>query len=139
MMKKLMLVLVSGILVLTFGIISNIAVAQEISCIKADELKKMIESKANILIVDTQPKGAYEIGHIKGAVNFPWAMEIKDPKELPKDKLLVLYCDCGHEEDSISVATQLITKWGYSNIKVLEGGWSGWVKLGYPIEKSQKK
>lgn len=138
-MKKLMLVLVSGILVLTFGIISNIAVAQEISCIKADELKKMIESKANILIVDTQPKGAYEIGHIKGAVNFPWAMEIKDPKELPKDKLLVLYCDCGHEEDSISVATQLITKWGYSNIKVLEGGWSGWVKLGYPIEKSQKK
>ena len=120
-------------------IIASIALAQEIPRIKADELKKMIESKAALVIVDTQPKGAYDIGHIKGAINFPWAQDIKDPKKLPKNKLLVLYCDCGHEEDSISVGTQLMNKWGYSNIKILEGGWSGWMKLGYPTEKGKKK
>jgi rhodanese-related sulfurtransferase len=120
-------------------IIASIALAQEIPRIKADELKKMIESKADIVIVDTQPKGAYDIGHIKGAINFPWGKEIKDPKKLPKNKLLVLYCDCGHEEDSIDVATQLMNKWEYDKIKVLDGGWSGWMKLGYPTEKTTKK
>lgn len=139
-MKKLLAMMVMvGFLATTLVISSSTAPAQEIARIKADELKKMIESKADIVIVDTQPKGAYDIGHIKGAINFPWAKDIKDPKKLPKNKLLVLYCDCGHEEDSIDVATQLMNKWGYSNIKILEGGWSGWMKLSYPTEKTKKK
>lgn len=139
-MKKLLAMMVMvGFLAATLVISSSTAPAQEIARIKADELKKMIESKADIVIVDTQPKGAYDIGHIKGAINFPWAKDIKDPKKLPKNKLLVLYCDCGHEEDSIDVATQLMNKWGYSNIKILEGGWSGWMKLSYPTEKTKKK
>jgi rhodanese-related sulfurtransferase len=140
LMKKLLAMMVMvGFLATTLVISSSTAPAQEIARIKADELKKMIESKADIVIVDTQPKGAYDIGHIKGAINFPWAKDIKDPKKLPKNKLLVLYCDCGHEEDSIDVATQLMNKWGYSNIKILEGGWSGWMKLSYPTEKTKKK
>ncbi len=139
-MKKLIMMMVMvGFLAAMLVIASSTVSAQEVPRIKADELKKMIESKADIVIVDTQPKGAYEIGHIKGAINFPWAKEIKDPKKLPKNKLLVLYCDCGHEEDSIDVATQLINRWGYSNIKILEGGWSGWLKSGYPTEKTKKK
>ena len=139
-MKKLLTMMVMvGFLVATLVISSSTASAQEIARIKADELKKMIESKADLVIVDTQPKGAYDIGHIKGAINLPWAKDIKDPKKLPKNKLLVLYCDCGHEEDSIDVATQLMNKWGYSNMKILEGGWSGWMKLGYPTEKGKKK
>ncbi len=138
-MKKLIMpVLISGILALMLVSVSGIAFAQEIPRIKADELKKMIEGKADMVIVDVQPKGAYDFGHIKGAVNLPWAKEIKDPKKLPKNKVLVFYCDCGHEEDSIDAATQLMKKWGYTNIKILEGGWSGWMKLGYPTEKSKK-
>ena len=112
------------------------ASAAEIQQIKADEVKNLIGSKkTDFLIVDTQPKGAYDLGHIKGAVNFPWAMELKSPGKLPKNKMLILYCDCAHEEDSIDTATQLMKKWGYTNIRVLEGGWSNWLKLGYPIEK----
>lgn len=112
------------------------ASAAEIQQIKADEVKNLIGSKkTDFVVVDTQPKGAYDLGHIKGAVNFPWAMELKSPGKLPKNKMLILYCDCAHEEDSIDTATQLMKKWGYTNIKVLEGGWSNWLKLGYPIEK----
>jgi rhodanese-related sulfurtransferase len=139
MNKLVMMMVVAGVLAAMLVITSSSAPAQEVPRIKADELEKMIENKADLVIVDTQPKGAYEIGHIKDAINFPWAKEIKDPKKLPKNKLLVLYCDCGHEEDSIDVATQLINRWGYSKIKVLEGGWSGWLKLGYPTEKTKKK
>jgi len=76
---------------------------------------------------------------VKGAINFLWAPELKSPGKLPKNKTLILYCDCGHEEDSIDVAKQLMSRWSYSNLKVLEGGWSGWLKLGYPIEKGKEK
>ena len=110
--------------------------AQEPGHITADDLKKIIESgNKSILIVDVQPKGAYDLGHIKGAINFPWASDLKNSGDLPKDKTLILYCDCSHEEDSMDVAGQLKDKWGYTNIKLLEGGWSNWLKLGYPMEK----
>ena len=140
-MKNLnILVFILGISALILTIILSTASAQEVARIKPEELKKLIDSKdPNILVVDTQPKGAYDLGHVKGAINFPWAPELKSPGKLPKNKTLILYCDCGHEEDSIDVATQLRTRWNYSNLKVLEGGWSGWLKLGYPTEKSKKK
>jgi rhodanese-related sulfurtransferase len=132
-----------GIVTATFTGSVFLALSAEFQYISPKELKKLIETKADILVVDVQPKIAYEIGHIKGAINFPWASEIKGPVNLPKDKLLVMYCDCAHEEDSTDVAKQLTEEWGYksSNIKLLKGGWSGWLKLGYPTEKgkSQRK
>jgi rhodanese-related sulfurtransferase len=131
--------------------------AAEVQQIKPEELKKLIESNdPTILVVDNQPKGVYDLGHIKGAVNFPWAIDIKSPGNLPRDKTLVLYCDCAHAEDSLDataqltnkvescapgddstdVAQQLMEKFGYKNSRVLEGGWSKWQQLGYPIDKN---
>jgi rhodanese-related sulfurtransferase len=114
------------------------AMAQDFPQVKPEELKKLIESgDQTILIVDVQPKGAYDLGHVKGAVNFPWAPTIKSNGDLPKNKTLILYCDCAHEEDSTDVATQLNEKYGYTNIKLLEGGWSKWRTEGYPMEKNK--
>jgi rhodanese-related sulfurtransferase len=136
-----LLMLIPGFLAIILVISSFFASAEEVSRIKPEELKKMIENKADILVVDTQPKSAYEMGRIKGAINFSWAMEIKGPVKLPRNKLLILYCDCGQEEDSMDVARQLIERFEYrnSNLKVLEGGWSRWLKLDYPIEKGEGK
>ena len=138
-MKKLITsVSVLGISALILTAILSSASAQEIPRIEPEELKKLIDSKdPNILVVDTQPKGAYDLGHVKGAINFPWAPELKSPGKLPKNKTLVLYCDCAHEEDSMDTATQLKQKWGYTNLKLLEGGWSKWQELGYPIDKKE--
>jgi 3-mercaptopyruvate sulfurtransferase SseA len=129
---------VSVVLALTWTLVAVSAQAGEIKTIKPDEVKKMIESKkTDVVIVDTQPKGVYDTGHIKGAVNFPWAPELKSPGNLPKNKMLLLYCDCSHEEDSIDTATQLMKRWGYTNLKVIEGGWSKWQELGYPVDKKK--
>jgi len=43
--------------------------------------------------------------------------------DLPRGKLLILYCGCAHEEDSASVADQLIENFGYEEIKLLTGGY----------------
>ena len=143
-MKKLfrltmVLILVSAYSAVTIGILSSTASAQEIDRIKPEELKKLIDSKADIVVVDNQPKAAYEIEHIPGAINFPWAMQIKGPVNLPRDKVLILYCACDHEEDSTHVAKQLVNNFGYKNIKLLDGGWLRWVELGYPAAKSTGK
>jgi len=112
--------------------------AQEFGHVTPEELKKMIESRdPGVLVVDVQPKAVYDLGHIQGAVNFPWEQDLKSNGNLPRDKTLILYCDCGQEEDSIDVATQLRDKWGYTNIKLLEGSWSMWRQLGYPAEKKK--
>jgi len=115
---------------------SGILWAAEFDHIAPDALKKMIESgDKGFLVVDVQPQGAYKLGHIKGAINFPWQPDLKSSGDLPKDRTLILYCDCAHEEDSIDTATQLMEKWDYTNIRLLQGGWSGWMNLGYPVEK----
>jgi rhodanese-related sulfurtransferase len=102
--------------------------------ITVEDLKKMMDERATVVIVDTNEEINYKMKRIKGAIHFPWAKVIGDPGPLPKDKLLVLYCGCVGEEASDSVAQQLMNHWGYTNIKVLDGGLMRWVKLGYPVE-----
>jgi 3-mercaptopyruvate sulfurtransferase SseA len=129
--------IVSAMLILVF-LGNSLVLAGDIPLVKPEELKKMIdEGRADIIVVDNQPKGAYDMGHIPGAVNLPWETEIKGSMNLPRNKMLVLYCACTHEEDATDVANQLIEKFGYQNIKLIEGGWLQWVKLGYPVEKSK--
>ncbi len=102
--------------------------------ITPEELKLLIESGADLIVVDNQPSEAYAVEHIPGAVNFPWETEIPSPaKLLPKGKLVVLYCGCAHEEDSTDVAGQLLKR-GYTKVMLLDGGWLRWVELGYPKE-----
>ena len=137
MKKSLGIARVAGIVVVPLiWLVCINAWAQETRYITPEALKELIDKKDDtILMVDTQPKAAYKIGHIQGAINFPWTPEIKSP-DLPRDRILVLYCDCTHEEDSIDMAKQLLRNWEYVYVRVLKGGWSQWQKLGYPIEKS---
>jgi 3-mercaptopyruvate sulfurtransferase SseA len=136
MKKMLWIAKVMVIIVPSIWLMCIDALAQEIRYITPEALKELTEKDGDIvLIVDTQPKVVYKMGHIKGAINFPWAPEIKSPN-LPPDRILVLYCDCTNEEDSTDMARQLLRNWEYVYVRVLKGGWSQWQKLGYPIEKS---
>ncbi len=111
----------------------------DIPRISVEELKRQMDEGADVVVVDTLYPYWYRKGHIKGAINFPWAETLREPTVLSRTRLLVLYCDCHCEETSADVAVQLARDWGYKNIKVLKGGWVEWVKLGYPTEKGEKK
>lgn len=104
------------------------------------ELKKHIdEHSQDIVIVDTGDPEVWDEGHIPGAVNFPYAKDISAPVPLPRDKTLVIYCACNHDEDSTDVARQL-TLLSYRHVKVLKGGWFEWVKLKYKtVSKDEAK
>ena len=116
------------------------AFGQEIQLprISIEELKTIIDRGADIVIIDTQPKKLYEFRHIKGAISLPWAMKIDwaTAQKLPRDKLLITYCDCGPGEgDSHSVGIQL-KGMGFTQVKVLaDPSIRGWMEKGYPIER----
>jgi 3-mercaptopyruvate sulfurtransferase SseA len=116
--------------------------ADGLQVISPEELKAMIEGGADIAIADAQPAEAYAMGHVTGAVNVPWDMQIMSAGGLPMDKLVVVYCACPPDDppsatDAGDVAMQLITRFGYKKIAVLDGGWVRWQGFGFPTEKGQ--
>lgn len=101
--------------------------------IKPAEVLKMMQDKdTSFVLVDTQPEMAYAQSHIPGAINYPFQERLTPPIPLPRDKTLILYCPCTHDEDSISMAKKL-AEFGYYNVKILEGGWYKWEDLKYPV------
>ena len=99
----------------------------------AEVLKMMQDHDTSFVLVDTQPEEAFADGHIPGAINYPWVQRVTPPISLPRDKMLVFYCPCNHDEDSIDMYKKL-AEFGYLNTKILEGGWYKWVALKYPVE-----
>ncbi|HKV04252.1 MAG TPA: rhodanese-like domain-containing protein [Candidatus Acidoferrales bacterium] len=98
------------------------------------DMKKLMDNKdTSFALVDTQPEEAFAEGHIPGAINYPWVQRVKPPIPLPRNKMLVLYCPCNHDEDSLDMYKKL-AEFGYLNVKILEGGWYKWVALRYPVD-----
>ena len=134
MIKK---ICIPCLLLLIMSVATAFAAFPEIPRISNEELKQLIDAKEKVVILDTQPKEVYDAGHIKGAISFPWKEEftLDDVANLPKDQLIVTYCDCGPgESDSAFVANQLL-QLNFTKVKVLgEPGIRGWAKSKYPME-----
>ncbi len=93
-------------------------------------LKMVQEKDPTIALVDTQPVDGYAEGHIPGAINYPWVMRVKvSPISLPRNKTLVMYGSCPHDTEDL---IRQLAEFGYTNIKVMDGGWYKWVALKYP-------
>ncbi len=110
---------------------------KEIQRITLDELKQEMDKGADIVILDAQPKSVYDKGHIKGARSLPWSTQLTEGNvQLPRDKMIVTYCDCGPgEADGADLAARL-KEMGFSNVKVLaDPSIRGWMNAGYPVEK----
>jgi len=53
--------------------------------------------------------------------------------EIPRTGRVILYCACPPLE--VQAAYQFLRDQGYRNTSVMEDGFPGWVKLGYPVER----
>ncbi|MBN2374211.1 rhodanese-like domain-containing protein [bacterium] len=140
MRKKCIINIIQILLLITIpgGFSCAYSQEQQIPRITIDELKALIDNNSEAVILDTQPKKLYDRGHIKGAISFPFKMRLDETEvmELPRDGLIVLYCDCGPgEADSNHLALQL-QELGFSDIKILaDPSIRGWKEKSYPIEK----
>ncbi len=64
----------------------------EVERITIDELKDLLDSQADVVVVDVRSENTYASGHIPGAISMTYPEEIRSRhEELPTDKTLVLY------------------------------------------------
>jgi rhodanese-related sulfurtransferase len=121
----------------TFGAIalSTIAVfAGDFPDISIAELKKAIAEK-KVVLIDVNGAESYKSGHIPTAVDFT-KVQGDIASVLPKDKdaLVVAYCG-GPSCSAYTRAAKAASKLGYTNVKHLSAGISGWLKANEAVEK----
>jgi rhodanese-related sulfurtransferase len=125
-MKKLLAFLVTAAVAVS-------AYAGEFRDISINEVNKLAESKSAV-IIDVNGDDSFKAGHVPGALNFA---AIKDnlginlPKK--KDALIIAYCGnpkCGAYLRAAKAAQKL----GYTNIKHMSAGISGWKEAGMKTE-----
>jgi len=102
--------------------------------IQIRDLKAAI-AKKNVTILDANGSDSYRDGHIPGAIDFS-ANKAKLASLLPKNKnaLIVAYCG-GPKCNAYETAAKAAEKLGYTNVKHLTAGISGWQDAGEKMEK----
>jgi len=105
--------------------------------ISIKELKTAIEKK-KVTLIDANGTDSYKDGHIPGAIDFE-AKEKDLAKVLPKDKdaLIVAYCG-GPQCMAYKAAAKKAVAMGYTNVKHLSAGISGWKSAGEKTEKADR-
>jgi len=108
--------------------------AAEYPDISIKELKTAIEGK-KVVLIDANGTESWQGGHIPGALDFEANSE-KLAKALPQDKdaLIVAYCG-GPKCMAYQAAAKAARKLGYTNVKHLSAGISGWKEAGEKTEK----
>lgn len=106
--------------------------AVEIPKISIEDFRAEL-STGNAVALDVRGTVPYKLGHIPGAISMPLGLIGDRVEELPKDKLLVPYCSCSHEQLS-NEAFKRLHELGITRVAVLVGGYNQWVAAGLQID-----
>jgi predicted sulfurtransferase len=87
----------SLLLILFLGAMCFSVYAQNFRNVTAEELKKMVDRRAKMAIVDARSEEEYKLGHVTGAVNVPGYKLYLLDRLLPKNKKtpIIIYCRGG--------------------------------------------
>ena len=129
-----------GILAICVALLAAAVWAEEKSTsqypdISIKDLKSVLEKKS-VTVIDANGSESYRDGHIPGAIDFE-ATGAKIEKFLPRDKdaLIVAYCG-GPQCMAYKAAAKKAVELGYTNVKHLSAGISGWKAAGEKVAKA---
>jgi rhodanese-related sulfurtransferase len=111
------------------------AAAAEFTDISHDDLIKMIAAK-QVILLDANGSDSWTKGHIPGALDY---QKVKDhlADVLPADKGSLIVAYCGSPQCvAYKAAAEAASELGYTNIKHLREGISGWKDSGAAVEKA---
>ena len=124
------------IVALALALFASGAYAGDFPDISIGELKDAINAR-KVAVIDVNGRDTWTQGHIPGAIEFG-ASKGNLAALLPKNKdaLVVAYCggpSCGAYAAAAKAAKAL----GYTNVKHLVAGISGWKQAGEKMEKAE--
>lgn len=116
-----------------------LATVEEVS---PGELRRLLDrpDRGGIEILDVREPDEYAAGHLPGARSYPRGfLEVRADLEHPKrdpwladrSRRLVLYCGGGHRS---ALAARALQQMGFTDVRSLAEGWTGWTKRGFPVE-----
>ena len=122
------------LLTLVLAMIASSVMAAEFPDISIADLKQAIADK-KVTVIDVNGAASYAKGHVPGAINFATEKDNLASK-LPADKgaLVVAYCG-GPSCSAYKAAANKASELGYTNVKHLSAGISGWLQAGEATEK----
>lgn len=111
-------------------------IAGEYPDISVADLKKAIEEK-KVVVIDVNGSNSYKAAHVPTAIDFQAAKADLKAK-LPEDKktLVVAYCG-GPKCNAYTRAAKAAQELGYTNVKHLSAGISGWKAAGEKTEAAK--
>jgi rhodanese-related sulfurtransferase len=97
-----------------------------------DEVKRLLEARQPVVLIDVRPEGAYRQGHVPGARNVPFADLGERLGEIPQSGPVILYGDTRFDARRVH---DFLRARGYDNLSVLEDGFIGWARRGLPVQR----
>lgn len=104
-----------------------------IQCCDPTEVQQQLASNTPPVLIDVREANEWQAGHVQGAVHLSKGMlECKIEQLVPNPQTpIVLYCSGGYRS---ALAAYNLKQMGYDKVISMEGGFSLWQKLGYPVE-----
>jgi rhodanese-related sulfurtransferase len=85
------------------------------------------EEYRNITIIDARDSAQFAQAHIPGAINIEWRQVLNERDQIPKDKMVLIYCNTGSLSAQGGLALRVA---GWDNVRILQGGFEEWQKKG---------
>jgi rhodanese-related sulfurtransferase len=114
--------------------------APSVSMITAEELKTKMANNEPVIVVDVRSSEGFANSSttVKGSIHFKlrklkYRLQYPPFKNLPRNSEIVTYCACPKDQSSITAA-QILQERGFTRVRVLQGGWSEWLRVGGPVQ-----
>ena len=124
LVKIFLLIFLAGLLLTTVAM----AAMQNIS---ATDMQRIIKQTPQVYLLDVRTLGEYTQKRIKGAHLIPIDQVQKRIDEIPKNRLIIVYCETGMRSAQVG---RYLDSLGYQDVANLSQGIMGWQVRGYPIE-----
>ena len=126
--------------VLVLGAIAGQAQQPAINMITAEELKTKMMNNQPVVIVDVRSAEGFanSTTTVKGSIHFKlrklkYRLQYPPFKDLPRNAEIVTYCACPKDEASIAAA-EVLQSSGFTRVRVLQGGWTEWLRVNGPVQ-----
>lgn len=108
------------------------AAKQRVRQMKVDDVKQMLDSKAEFLLVDVREDNEWAKDHLPAAVHLGKGILERDVEQRVPDlgTPIVLYCGGGFRS---ALAADALQSMGYTNVASMDGGIREWREKGLPL------
>jgi rhodanese-related sulfurtransferase len=111
-------------------------VEDSVDNLPADRVKQLLDAGEKLTFIDLRPANEYQQTRLPSAKSIPLAEVANRFSEIPKTGRVILYCDC--KVYDVADRAVFLEYRGFRNIFIMPEGYAGWVKRGYPLEKTPR-